>query len=102
MDLKYFCDELCEELDGAKCYILKAIEVKPMNADWSKTFAQMSEDERSHAEHLYTMFNQYTSKLMAAYNETPEFIQKKVEHMQKKYTECMDNYLMYYNAYTKI
>lgn len=55
MTLSYFKKQIMEELDGAKEYIEKAIEVKPQHPRWSMCFAKMADMEASHAGNLMRM-----------------------------------------------
>ena len=60
MDAYYFKDQIFDELDGAKCYIVKATECKTDGfSSWAKTFVEMSKMELDHAENLFKMFNEY-------------------------------------------
>lgn len=55
MTLSYFKKQIMEELDGAKEYIEKAIEVKPNHPRWSMYFAKMADMEAGHAGNLMHM-----------------------------------------------
>lgn len=74
MDVKYFKEQIADELSGAKCYIKKAIELKPMAPTWSKMLVEMSSAELKHAEYLYKMFTEYYQKISSTYNEVPKYI----------------------------
>lgn len=87
MDLKYFKNQICDEIEGSKDYILKAIELKPMNNEWSKTLIQMSEAEEEHATNLYIMMNTYFEKLQKGYKEVPQYMIDLVEKTGKLYNE---------------
>ena len=87
MDSKYFKKQIYEELDGAECYIRKAIELKPMAPAWSKMLAEMSSSELTHAEHLYKMFNEYYQKMTSTYKVVPAYIQEANNEIQEMYTE---------------
>ena len=89
MDLQYFECQIADELKGAKDYIQKAIEIKPMTAKWGKTFYEMSVQEMSHAENLYSMFNEYCSKVTGAFDEVPEYISDIQSSIVKMYTQEM-------------
>ena len=89
MDLEYFKDHIFEELEDAKDYIKRAIEIKPMDATWSKTFVDMSANELMHATHLYNMFSQYVNDILAkAYPTMPTYASKIRDEVTEKYTEC--------------
>jgi hypothetical protein len=62
MTLKYFKDQIHEELMGAREYIEKAIEVKPNHRVWSITFAKMADMEASHAANLMKMLEECIQK----------------------------------------
>lgn len=76
MNSEYFKTQILEELDGACDYITKAIEIKPMQADWSKKLYDMSIQETNHAMHLYGMFHDYIEIQKKAYPVLPDYIQK--------------------------
>ncbi len=75
MDANYFKNQICDELDGAKCYIKKAIELKPMAPAWTKMLVEMSAAELKHAEYLYKMFGEYYQQMSNTYTEVPKYIQ---------------------------
>lgn len=56
MNARYFKEQICEELDGASCYLKKAIDYMKTHPDWSRKFVEMSEAEQQHATNLYKMF----------------------------------------------
>ncbi|MBO7452567.1 MAG: hypothetical protein J6U54_19740 [Clostridiales bacterium] len=75
MDLEYFYNGICEEIDGAKEYIKKAIELKAMSSSMSKKLHDMSKDEQKHAEYLYDMAMAYYGKITEPYgSEVPKYI----------------------------
>lgn len=76
MDAEYFKNQINEELCGAKDYIKKAIELKPMNITWSKMLVDMSAAELNHATNLYKMFNEYYDIMAKKYSEVPEYIEE--------------------------
>lgn len=60
MDAYYFKNQIIEELDGAKAYIVKAQECKTDGLTaWAKAFVDMSAKELDHAAELFKMFNEY-------------------------------------------
>ena len=89
MDLDYFKEQICEELDGAIGYIKHAIEIKSMNSSWGKMLAEMSEAEMGHAKNLYKMFMEYYKKLTETEGEKikSEYFDKYVDDITDKYTE---------------
>ena len=56
MNARYFKEQICEELDGASCYLKKAIDVFKSNPEWIDKFVEMAEAEQGHATTLYKMF----------------------------------------------
>lgn len=85
MNLQYFYDQICEELHGAKDYIINAIEIRAMDSNWSSTLVSMSLTELSHADNLYKMFEQYYTTIAKAYGagKIPDYI----DEMKDKITE---------------
>lgn len=59
MDLKYFKEQIHEELEGARDYIDKAVEAKVSNPAWCSTFAHMADAEADHAGKLMAMTKIY-------------------------------------------
>lgn len=53
---KWFKDQICEELEGASCYLKQAIDTMKAYPAWSQKFYSMSEAEQHHATELYKMF----------------------------------------------
>lgn len=85
MDAKYFKDQICEELAGAKCYIEKAIELKPMVPNWSKKLVEMSASELQHAEYLHEMFVEYYKRMAGAYKRIPKYVQDAYDDVLEMY-----------------
>ena len=76
MDAHWFKDHIEEELDDACLYAKKAIEIKPMKAEWSKQLSTMATEEMEHAGYLYKMFNTYYTIMAETYKDSiPEFIE---------------------------
>ena len=86
MDLEYLSSHICEELDGAEDYIMKAIELKPMATQWAKSFLDMANAEMVHANNLYKMYIEYYQKISANMTELPIHITKDYEKTVKRYT----------------
>lgn len=76
MDLEYFKAQICEELDGAKDYALKAIEFKSTNRNWTDMLYEMANSEMKHAANLYSMFVEHYDKVASAYSNSkmPEYV----------------------------
>lgn len=87
MDAKYFKEQIADELQGARCYIKKAIELKPMVPAWSKMLVEMSAAELKHADNLYKMFTEYYQKISETYNEVPKYIDDARNEIVDMYTE---------------
>ena len=60
--VKYFKDQICDELKGATCYLKKAIDWYETRPEWSETFFDMAKAEEKHATELYKMFMQLYSE----------------------------------------
>lgn len=88
MDIEYFKEHIHEELCGAKDYIIRAIEIKPMRITWSKQLVEMSANELMHATNLFNMFNEYYATLTSSYTQMPEYLVKAREEITEMYTEC--------------
>lgn len=92
MDISYFIDNMCDELEDSKRYLQDAIEVKAMNAEWSKKMFTMSEQEMEHAKHWYTMLQEYFTAKSNRYaemgREVPSSLQKVYKKAISKYLEC--------------
>ena len=56
MNAKWFKDHICDELEGATCYLKTAIDTMKPYPEWSKKFLDMAEMEQHHATELYKMF----------------------------------------------
>ena len=100
MDAKYFKEQISDELEGAKCYIKKAIELKPMAPEWSKMLVEMSAAELKHAEYLHKMFGEYYKKISEAYTTVPSYIADIREEITEMYTECTVQIRAMHEMYT--
>ena len=87
MDAKYFKDNISDELDGATCYVKRAIEIKAMSPDWAKMFLDMSAAELDHATKLWKMFEQYHKILKDKYTTVPEYIEELYDEAAEEYAE---------------
>ena len=101
MNAEYFESHICEELDGAKEYIKKAIELKPMAPGWSKVLVDMSSAELSHSTSLFKMFGEHYKKLSDAYSEVPEYIVEINERITDKYTKMYAEIKIMHEMYSK-
>ena len=88
MDAHWFKDHIKDELDDASLYAKKAIEIKPMKAEWSKQLSTMATEEMEHAGYLYKMFNGYYTIMSNTYkDEIPEFIEETKKCVDSMYLE---------------
>lgn len=100
MDLQYFYDEICEELCGAKKYIVFAIELKAMTASWSKQLAEMSAEELKHATNLYNMAMEYYERASDPYStKVPEYLTDMKDKIVEMYTEKMTSVQILHKMY---
>lgn len=99
MDLDYFKSHIKEELEGAKDYIKRAIEIKPMDPNWAKMFVEMSTAELNHANYLYTMFIQYVDILDKSFPNTPDYIFECKNKVTDIYTEMSAKVKMMHEMY---
>lgn len=101
MDLIYLCGQIDDELHGAKDYIKRAIEIKPLNQEFAKNFAQMAEAEKEHALKIYSMLNTYAERLESGYREMPSEMRILIETTRKTFNEEMEKYIGLSSAYQK-
>lgn len=88
MDAYYFKEQICDELEGAKCYAKNAIEIKGMNSDWGKMFLEMSAAELEHATKLWKMFDQYYKIISDTYKtNVPDYIEELHKAAAEEYAE---------------
>lgn len=71
MTLNYLEEQIKDELNGAKNYIEKAIEVKPTNYMWSRCFARMADMEADHAGNLMRMFEDMIRSMKSSNEHEP-------------------------------
>lgn len=90
MNLQYFYNQICEELHGAKDYIINAMEIRAMDTNWAGTLVGMSAVELTHADNLYKMFEQYYALITKSYgtpDKVPDYITCMKEKITKMYLE---------------
>lgn len=87
MDQKYLKEHMCEELEGAKEYIQRAIEIKAMDQTWGKRFYEMSIQELNHAQYFFDMSKDYYEKVTSALKEVPEYMDDCMEETVRIFTE---------------
>lgn len=86
-DAEYFKAQIEDELCGSKDYIKRAIELKPMDVQWSKVFVEMSAAELDHATNLYKLFMDYYEILSKKYSEMPAYIDEIKSDIIDMYSE---------------
>ena len=101
MNANWFKEHICEELDGAEEYIMLAIEIKPMNADWSKELVSMSAAELDHAGRLWKMFDQYYKIVGGAYKVIPDYIEDDYRCIESKYDKRVTEIKRMHEMYSK-
>lgn len=87
MDQTYLKEHMCEELQGAEEYIIRAIEIKAMDPTWGKMFYEMSIEELKHAQNFYTMAKDYYSKVTSVYSTPPIYMEKCMNEIIEIFTE---------------
>ena len=95
MNIKYFKDQICDELDGACDYLKKSIDCSKLHPDWSKSFHSMAEMEEGHATTLYKMFmemyaesegkDSYVTQMRDAIMECFSTRMRKIEDLKATY-----------------
>lgn len=101
MNAEYFEEHIYEELNGACDYIKKAIELKAMDPAMSKTLADMSAAELSHATQLHKMFGEYYAKVSGPYKETPAYLVKIKDEIEEVFPEKSAKILLMHEMYKK-
>ena len=101
MKLQYFKEHLDDELEGAKDYIMRAMELKPMNLSWAKHFVEMSSAELNHATTIYELFNDYYKTLSGSYTKMPEYIENIKKEMTETYTDCYPKIKIMHEMFSK-
>ena len=74
MNIVYLHKMICEELDGAREYIMEAKKVQKENPSFAKIFVEMSKAELGHAENLFKMAETMIDEMKEASPESCEFI----------------------------
>lgn len=87
MDLSYFHSQICDELCGAKDYIVRAMECKSEHSEWARKFASMSVAELDHAAELYSMVQDYKKNLPTVYKDVPKYISDEIKTITELYLE---------------
>lgn len=87
MNMCYFKEQIHDELCGAKDYAQHAIEFKAMSKEWASLFLDMSSEELSHANHLYSMAKEYYNKISEAYEHVPATLSEIMECLSQDYVD---------------
>ena len=86
--IKKYVDDIADELNGAKCYIEKALEYKASgNADRYNGYKDMSMQELGHAMRLHDYAVQDIEALKAVYPEIP---QKMMDAWDKSHVDFVE------------
>lgn len=88
MNVWYFDKQIPEELHGAKDYIKRAIEIRPMHSAWGKELVEMSANELEHATKLYKMYQEYYGKMAEAYATIPDYIVESYKNVSEEFEKC--------------
>lgn len=86
MNQVYLKEHICDELDGAKEYIQRALEIKAMDPSWGKMLYEMSVEELNHATNFYKMMQDYYKKVTSAYREPPTYMEDCLYEATDMYT----------------
>ena len=87
MNMEYFKEQICDELDGAWCYAKHALEIKAMMAAWGKMFLEMANAELGHANNLFRMMNEYYAEVSKAYTKMPDYMETLRQEIIDEYTK---------------
>lgn len=101
MNSEWFKEHICEELDGAEEYIRNAIDIKPMNVEWSKELVAMSAAELDHAARLWKMFDQYYKIFGGSYKSMPYYIKSDYDCIAEKYDKRVSEIKYMHEMYSK-
>ena len=88
MDIYYLKEHLCEELDGAKDYLKKAINLKMDKPDWARSFYDMSNAEFEHAKNIYRILNEYYREIDVK-PELKDYMEPFKNSIDEHYMECV-------------
>ena len=98
--VRYFKEQICDELDGAVCYLKKAIDWYKTKPEWSEKFYTMAEAEEHHATELYKMFMQLYSESQETTYMTKMFdlIMDCFSQQMRKIENCKATYSLMKNG----
>lgn len=89
VNTEYFKNKIMDELEGAKCYIMNALELKSSHLSWAKTLFDMASIEMAHAANLYRMYEEYYTELQTAYDTMPDYLEECHTEMVTRYAKCV-------------
>ena len=101
MTLEYFRDKICDELCGAEEYVRLGMEIRAMDASFSKQLVDMSSAELEHATKLYKMFEQFYQQVTRAYDIIPEHMVEIQKEVSKRYSNGYVLVKALHDAYSK-
>lgn len=101
LNTEYFEDKICDELKGAKCYALEALELKSTHPQWAKTLLDMSGTELAHAANLYKMYEEYYSAMISGYSSVPAKFQKQHDELAQAYMDKSANVKYMHEMYVR-
>ena len=93
-EIRYFKDQICDELEGARDYLKKAIDYYKTRPEWSAKFYEMAEAEEHHATELYKMFVQMYSENAITYqmSQARDMIMECFSVQMRKIEDCKTTY----------
>lgn len=101
MNQTYLKEHMIEELEGAKDYIQRAIEIKAMDPSWGKMFYEMSVQELAHAQNFFKMAEDYYKKVTSAYSESPKYMDDCMHEITEIYTEQYSQIKVMHEMYNR-
>ena len=69
--IEWLCDQIEDEVHGAKCYAKKALEIKEEFPDVADGLWMMSNEEMKHMQTLHTMVTKVISDYREEHGEPP-------------------------------
>jgi len=73
--IKHLVDDICEEVESAKEYAEKYVEMKAKNdISWANRFKEMANDELNHGMYLHEYVTQEIEKLRKVYTPPQEML----------------------------
>lgn len=84
--IKWYVDEIAEEIEGAKEYAERYLECRAKGGQYASMFKEMSQDELKHADNLHTMAVNEIQQLNTVYTPPVE-MQEAWDKSHKEYVE---------------